>query len=50
MSIGLLVQMKQKIDFQDGHHGGHLGIGIEKILAIFNLQVNPMNPNKFQVN
>ena len=28
-----------KIDFQDGHHGGHTGFLIRKILAIFDLQV-----------
>ena len=39
-STGLLVQeKKQKIDFQDGHHGGHLGYLIETILAIFDLQL-----------
>ena len=37
-SIGLLVQeKKQKIDFQDGCHGGHLGFPIGMILAIFDL-------------
>ena len=36
MSIDLSVQeKKQKIDFQDGGHGGHLGIQIGTILAIF---------------
>ena len=50
-SIGLLVQEKQwKIDIQDGHHGGHLGFPIRMILAIFDLQVTPMLPTKFQVN
>ena len=35
---GLLVQeKKQKINFQDGCHGGHLGFLIAKILAIFDL-------------
>ena len=29
-SIGLSVK-RQKIDFQDGHYGGHLGLPIEKI-------------------
>ena len=28
-----------KKDFQDGHHGGHLGFPISRILAIFDLQV-----------
>ena len=35
-SIGLSVQeKKRKIDFQDGHYGGHLGFPIGRILAIF---------------
>ena len=35
-SIGLLVQeKKQKIDFQDGCHGGHLGFPIGTNLSIF---------------
>ena len=50
-SIGLLVQeKKQKIDFQDGGHGSHLGFPIGTILAIFNLQVTPMLPTKYRVN
>ena len=50
-SIGLLVQeKKRKIDFQDGGHGGHLGFPIGTILAIFDLQVTPMLPSKFEVN
>ena len=37
-SIGLSVQeRRQKIDFQDGCHGGHLGFPIRTILAIFDL-------------
>ena len=37
-SIGLSVQEeKQKIDFQDGCHGGQLGFPIGTILAIFDL-------------
>ena len=48
-SIGLLVQEKRKIDFQDDPHGGRLGFPIEKILAIFDLQVTPMLPTKFRV-
>ena len=37
-STGLSVQeKKRKIDFQDGHNGGHLGILIGTILAIFDL-------------
>ena len=47
-SIGFWVQeKKRKIDFQDGHHGGHLVFPIGMILAIFDLQVNPMLPSKF---
>ena len=49
-SIGLSVQKKRKIDFQDGGHGGHLGFPIGTILAIFNLQVTLMLPSKFGVN
>ena len=50
-SIGLSVQeKKQKIDFQDGCHGGHLGFPIGMILAIFDLQVTPILPSKFGVN
>ena len=46
-SIVLLVQeKKQKIDFQDGHHGGHLGFQISTTLAIFYLQITPMLPSK----
>ena len=44
-SIGLTVQeKKRKIYFQDG---GHLGFPIGKILAISDLQVTPMLPNKY---
>ena len=50
-SIGLSVQeKKQKIDFQDGCHGSHLGLPIGTILAIFYLQVTPMLPTMFGVN
>ena len=50
-SIGLLVQeKKQKINFQNGGHGGHLGFPIGTILAIFVLQVTPMFPTKYRVN
>ena len=50
-SIGFWVQeKKQKIDFQGGCHGGHLGFQIGKILAIFDLQITPMLPSKFGVN
>ena len=37
----------RKIDFQDG---GHLGVPIGSILAIFDLQVTLMLPSKFGVN
>ena len=40
----------EKIDFQDGSHGGHLGYPIGTILAIFDLQVTLMLPTKFRVN
>ena len=50
-SIGLSVQeKKRKIAFQDGCHGGHLGIWTDTILAIFDLQVTLMLPSKFGVN
>ena len=42
-------EQKQKIDFQDVHHGGHLGFPIGRILAIFDLQVTLMLPTLFQV-
>ena len=41
---------EEKIDFQDGGHGGHLGFPILTILAIFDLQVTPMLPTEFRVN
>ena len=42
-SNGLSVlEKKQKIDFQDGCHDGHLGFLIGMILAIFDLQVTLM--------
>ena len=45
----LLVQeMKRKIDFQDGRHGGLLGLPIETILAIFDKR-HPDLPIKFRV-
>ena len=50
-SIGLSVQEKKwKIDFQDGCHDGPLRFLIERILAIFDLQVTLMLFAKFQVN
>ena len=49
--IGILVQQeKRKIDFQDGHHGSHLGFQTwTTILASFDLQVTSMLSTKFQV-
>ena len=38
------------MDFEDGHHSGHLGFPISIILAIFYLQVTPMLPTKFGIN
>ena len=50
MAIGLSVQeKKQKLDLQDGHHGGHLGFQIRTILAIFDLQVTLILLTKFRV-
>ena len=50
-SNSILVQeKKRKIDFQDGHHGSHLGFLIRTILSIFDLQVTLMLPTKFGVN
>ena len=47
-SIGLSVlENKQKVGFIDG---GHLGFQIGTISAMFDLQVIPMLPTKFQVN
>ena len=49
--FGLSVQeQKQKINSQDGRHGGHLGFAIGMILATFDLQVTLMLPTKFGVN
>ena len=48
-SIGLSVQKKRLKDFQNSHHGSHLGFPIGTILAIFDLQVTPMLPTKFWV-
>ena len=39
-----------KTRFSRWHHGGHPGLPIETILAIFDLQATPMLPTKFQVN
>ena len=49
-SVGLSNQEKKfKIDFQDGGRGGHFGIPIGTILAIFNLQVAPIRLSKYRV-
>ena len=37
-------------EFQDGHHGGHLGYWYRTILAILNLHVATMPPTNFQLN
>ena len=37
-------------EFQDGHHGSHLGYWNETILAILTLHVATMLPTKFQLN
>ena len=37
-------------DFQDGHHGGHLGYLNGRILSILNLCVTVMFPIKFWLN
>ena len=47
--MGLSIQEKFKIDFQDGNCGGHLVFPIGTILAIFDLQVTSMTLTKFQV-
>ena len=48
--VGLLVQEKRKIDFQDAGHGGHLGFSIGMILLIFYLQVTLLLSTKYRVN
>ena len=37
-------------EFQDGHHGSHLGYQNRTILAILNFNVAPMPPIKFRLN
>ena len=46
----MATQKKQRIDFQDGGHGNHLGIRILTILAFYDLQVTLTLPTEFQVN
>ena len=48
LTFGLGEEVKK--DFQDGHHGSHLGFPISMILAFFDLKVTPMLPTKFRVN
>ena len=49
-SFGFSVQEKKsKTNFQDSGHGGHLGLPIKTILAVFDLQVAPILPTKFRV-
>ena len=48
--LGLREEAKKKKDFQDGHHGGHLGFPISRILAVLGLQVTLILPTKFGVN
>ena len=43
-------EKRLEIDFQDGNHDGHLGFSIRSILAIFDQEVIPILPIKFQVN
>ena len=48
-SIGLSVQEKFNVDFQNSCHGGHLGFPIRTILVTFDLQVTSVLPMKFRV-
>ena len=48
--MGLSVQEKKfKLDFQDYGHCGHLGFPSGKSLAVFDQQVTPVLPTRFQV-
>ena len=49
-SMGLSVQEKFKIDFQESNCDGHLVFLIGMIFAIFDLQVTLMLSTKFSVN
>ena len=49
-SIQLMVWEEMSFEeFQDGHHGGHLGYQNRTNLAILNLYVAPMPPIKFRL-
>ena len=48
-SIGLLVQEKFIIDFQDSGHGSQLGFPVRMILATFDLQTISILPTKIRV-
>ena len=45
--IGLSIQEKDKIDFQNGSHGCHLGFQIGTILVIIDVQHTLILPIKF---
>ena len=47
LAFGFRRRSEKKI--QAGHHGGHLGFPISRILAIFDLQVTLILPTKFEV-
>ena len=49
MSSQFAFWVKEK-NFKDGSHGMHFGFPIEKILAIFDLQVTLILPTKLRVN
>ena len=49
-TVPMFQEKKQKIDFQDGSHGGQLAFPTGTILAISYLQVTPMLSTKFHVN
>ena len=46
--LAFLFGRRSEIDFQDGGHSGNLGLTIETILAILDIQVSPMLPTNFQ--
>ena len=49
VSSQLAFQFRRRSETTDFKHGGHLGLLIGTILAIFDVQVTPMLPTKFQV-